>query len=238
MTALGRWSGQGEDETVKWFADQSGRPVIRFDAGNKRGTELNVMVRQGTGGGVKGDWRKAQTIRVDPRTAHQQLARLQSRLAGPDADAVLCRGARGRRGHDRRLSLRHRKGGDGRDDVLEGQCRRQHRDHRSGNRAYAGAIYWEDRLKFEYVDPGDEHADGGAGRKLQHGLEPRARLALTLGGEQALAGARRPTPPTSAAITSTTSTRSRRRRSASSIRRCRRSSPGRCCRSAMRRATA
>ncbi|HEV7692327.1 MAG TPA: hypothetical protein VGO52_15935, partial [Hyphomonadaceae bacterium] len=151
----GSWElvGQGEDETVRWFADRSGRPVIRFDAGNKRGTELNVMVRQGTGGGAKGNWKKAQTLRVDPeeRTSNSLDFNPVSQGPLPTQYYVVARASGGGTLGVYLYDIEKAA-------IVETLFSKDNADVNTviidpETGLYAGATYWEDRLKFEYVNP-------------------------------------------------------------------------------------
>jgi len=166
----GSWElvGQGEEETVKWFADKSGRPVIRFDAGNKRGTELNVMVRQGSGGGVKGVWRKAQTIRVDPEehTSNSLDFNPVSQGPLPTQYYVVARapggGTMGVYLYDIEKAA-----------MVETLFSKDNADVNTviidpETGLYAGATYWEDRLKFEYVNPAMNTLMSGLDESFQH----------------------------------------------------------------------
>lgn len=151
----GSWEmvGEGEDTTVRWFADRTGRPVIRFDLGNKRGTELNLMLRQGTGGGAKGAWRKVQTLRVDPeeRTSNSLDFNPISPGPMPSQYYVTARapggGAMGVYLYDIEKAA-----------MVQTLFSKENADVSGvivdpATGAYAGATYWDDRLKFEYIDP-------------------------------------------------------------------------------------
>jgi dipeptidyl aminopeptidase/acylaminoacyl peptidase len=166
----GSWemAGEGEDRTVRWFADKSGRPVIRFDAGNKRGTELNVMVRQGNGGGVKGNWKKAQTLRVDPEERTSNSLDFNPISQGPLPTQYYVK-ARAPGGGTLGVYLYDIE----RAAIVETLFSKEHADVNSviinpETGLYAGATYWEDRLKFEYVDPALNTMMAGLDESFQH----------------------------------------------------------------------
>jgi dipeptidyl aminopeptidase/acylaminoacyl peptidase len=166
----GTWEmvGEGEDRTVRWFADRTGRPVIRFDAGNKRGTELNVMVRQGNGGGAKGNWKLAQTLRVDPEQRTSNSLDFNPIAPGPTPTQYYVT-ARAPGGGTMGVYLY---------DIEKAAMVQTlfAKDNADVNGAiidpetglYAGATYWEDRLKFEYVNPDLNKMMAGLDESFQH----------------------------------------------------------------------
>jgi dipeptidyl aminopeptidase/acylaminoacyl peptidase len=148
----GEWEavGNGEQETLQWFVDRAGKPVIRLDRANKRGTEVAVMVRKETGnGGVT--WRRAQTLRVDRTTSN--TPDFVPLSGGPVSSQYYVKARREEGGtigvylydleKDAFVETLFSRNNADADNVLF--------DPVTG--AYAGTFYWEDRLKFEFADP-------------------------------------------------------------------------------------
>jgi pimeloyl-ACP methyl ester carboxylesterase len=148
----GEWEvvGNGEQETQQWFVDRAGKPVIRIDRANKRGTEVKVMVRQDQkNGGV--NWRKAQTLRVDRTTSN--TPDFVPLSGGPISTQYYVK-ARREEGGTIGVYLYDLE----KDAFVETLFSKEHADadhviFDPDTGAYSGTFYWEDRLKFEFADP-------------------------------------------------------------------------------------
>ncbi|HEX5007543.1 MAG TPA: S9 family peptidase [Hyphomonadaceae bacterium] len=148
----GEWEvvGNGEQETQQWFVDRTGKPVIRLDRANPRGTEIAVMVRKETfNGGTT--WRKAQTLRVDRTTSNTPDF---VPLSGGPVSAQYYVKARREEGGTIGVYLYDLE----KDAFVETLFSKENADADQvifdpDTGAYAGTFYWEDRLKFEFADP-------------------------------------------------------------------------------------